>query len=65
MNDWTYSDPTYGVMVGPSNSGLDYYTCKKSPGYPSNNGSITQQVHLLGGHYYTFTANVAAKYCST
>jgi len=38
---------------------------KRRPGPPGDNGGIEQEVHLLGGVSYTFTANVAAQYCSS
>jgi hypothetical protein len=62
---WTGTDPTLNVVTAPPNLGLEKYCCRKLPGTPSNNGSLTQQVHLLGGHTYSFSANIAAKYCST
>jgi len=38
---------------------------KRRPGPPSDNGGIEQEVHLIGGVNYLFTANVAAQYCSS
>jgi len=38
---------------------------KRKPGTPGDNGGIQQEVHLLGGVTYAFSANIAAQYCSS
>jgi hypothetical protein len=53
------------VVVGPASLGMDYYCVRKYPGSPSNNGALEQDVHLLGGVTYVFSADIAAKYCSS
>lgn len=40
------------------------WTVKRRPGAPDN-GGIEQEVHLIGGETYLFSANVAAQYCSS
>ena len=65
MQYWDGSDSSLAVLVGPATLGMDYYCLRKFPGNPSNNGAVTQQVHLIGGTNYKFQANIASKYCST
>lgn len=65
MQYWTGTDPSYGVLFVPPSLGLDQYAMRKMPGTPDNNGSVTQQVHLIGGFTYQFSADVVAKYCSS
>ena len=65
MQYWNATDPSYLVMVGNSKLNMEYYCLRKYPGTPSNNGAVTQQVHLFGGTTYKFQANIAAQYCST
>ena len=62
---WEGNDPSLMVVTGPPNLGLEGYCCRKFPGTPSNNGTLTQKVHLLKGHTYNFSASISAKYCST
>lgn len=63
LQHWTATDSSYSCMLGSTNLGMDYYCLRKFPGFPSNNGAITQQVHLVAGNTYEFSANIAAKYC--
>ena len=62
---WQTTGSGYAVIIGPANLGMDQYCVKKSPGGPDHNGSIIQNVHLIGGHTYKFSAKIAAKYCSS
>jgi hypothetical protein len=62
---WTHSDPTYSCVPGNSSWGMNFYCARKNPGAPSNNGSIVQSVHLIAGYTYEFSANIAAKYCTS
>lgn len=59
---WDGDDPSLTCILGNTNWGVDNYCCKKSPGSPYNNGSITQEVHLMAGWTYQFSANIAATY---
>ena len=45
----------FGTVMGSPSLCL-----KRCPGTPLNNGGFEQQVHLLGGVTYTFSANIAA-----
>ena len=65
LQHWTATDPTYSCILGDTNLGMDYYCLRKYPGLPSNNGAMTQQVHLVAGNTYEFSANIAVKYCSS
>lgn len=65
LQHWNNLDPTLAVVTGPSNLGMDGYCVQKYPGTPSNNNSMTQEVHLLAGFTYDFSADIAAKYCSS
>ena len=65
IQHWVGTDPTYEVAIGPQYLGMDYMALKKRPGASANNGSITQEVHLIAGHTYDFSANIAAQYCSS
>ena len=38
---------------------------KRRPGPPNSNGGIETTVGLLGGVTYSFSANIAAEYCSS
>lgn len=64
LQHWTATDPSYTCVVS-TNLGMEYYCLKKFPGTPSNNGAIKQDVHLIAGNTYEFSANIASKYCSS
>ena len=65
LQHWSGEDPTYNVYPGPMALGMDFLCLEKNPGAPLNNGSITQNVHLIAGYNYLFSANIAAEYCSS
>jgi len=56
---------TVNRTLGIASLGMDNYCVRKYPGTPSNNGAITQDVYLVAGNVYDFSANIASKYCST
>ena len=62
LQHWSGDDPT--LIAGPGNAawGVEYYCARKNPGSPDNNGSMTQDVHLIAGYTYLFSANIAAIY---
>lgn len=59
---WTISDPSAKTGPGAAALGIDWYAMRKSPGVPNDNGSMTQEVHLVGGVTYNFSANIASVY---
>ena len=65
LQHWSGEDPTYNVYPGPAALGMDFLCLEKFPGAPLNNGAITQNVHLIAGYNYLFSANIAAQYCSS
>ena len=62
LTHWDGTDPSLTCIPGSQDWGMSLYCCRKNPGPPSNNGSITQEVHLLGGETYDFSANIAVTY---
>ncbi|MFH2001784.1 MAG: hypothetical protein ABIK28_19015 [Planctomycetota bacterium] len=66
LTGWTGTDPSLKSAGGSASLGLDWYCCYKNPGTPNDNGSISQELYLLGGRTYDFSANIAAAYyCSS
>jgi hypothetical protein len=63
LQNWEGLDPLMYVATGPQFLGMDFVCLQKFPGLPDNNGSITQEVHLIKGYTYWFSANIAAQYC--
>lgn len=45
--------------------GHNTWCLKRRPGSPSSNGGFEQQVFLVEGISYLFTADIAAQYCSS
>ena len=45
--------------------GVNSLSLKRRPGPPNSNGGITQDLYLIGGVMYVFTADIAAQYCSS
>jgi hypothetical protein len=64
LQHWTATDPSYKCIV-KTNQGMEYYCLQKYPGTTLNNGAIKQDVHLISGNTYEFSANIASKYCSS
>lgn len=62
IQHWTTSDPSVKASPGAASLGMDWYCMMKAPGVPYDNGSVTQEVHLVGGVSYHFSANIAAVY---
>jgi hypothetical protein len=62
MKHWTGDDPSLICVPGNINLGMDWYCLRKNPGSPDNNGTVTQDVHLIAGYTYQFSANIAAVY---
>jgi hypothetical protein len=69
----TYS-PTWTLTGGNTYTQIAYFQTKlgqnslclkRRPGPPSSNGGIEQNVHLIGGVMYVFTADIASQYCSS
>jgi hypothetical protein len=65
LQHWSYEDPTYACVPGNSSLGMTLYCARKNPGSPDNNGAMEQQVHLIAGNTYEFSANIASKYCTS
>ena len=63
LQHWEGKDPLMHVATGPQFLGMDFVCLQKFPGFPDNNGSVTQDVHLIEGHTYQFSACIAAQYC--
>lgn len=65
LDRWENEDSSVAVLTGSPAHGMYNYCCKKNPGAPNDNGAIEQEVHLIGGVTYIFSADIAAKYCSS
>ena len=65
FSHWQTTGTGYSIINGPTALGMSGYCVRKSPGSPDANGSIIQDVHLIGGHTYQFSAKIASKYCSS
>ena len=63
LQHWAGEDPRMYVATGPQFLGMDFVCLEKFPGLPDNNGSVTQEVHLIKGYTYRFSASIAAQYC--
>jgi hypothetical protein len=59
---WESDDPSLMVFPGSATWGMDWYCLVKKPGLPNDNGSISQDVYLIGGKTYQFSAPIAASY---
>jgi len=64
---WTLSGGNVNTQMAffATKLGAPNYCIKRRPGPPSNNGALQQDIHLLAGETYIFSADVAADYCST
>lgn len=65
LDQWENEDSSVAILTGNPSYNMYNYCCKKNPGAPNDNGAIEQEVHLIGGVTYIFSADIAAKYCST
>jgi len=57
----TYTETAKFALGSPTGT----WCLKRRPGPPSSNGGIEAMVPLDGGVTYTFSADIAAQYCST
>ena len=55
-------DTTLKAVPGNASMGMEWYCARKSPGTPTENGNISQDVALIAGQVYDFSANIAAAY---
>lgn len=62
IQHWTCDAPSIAVVYGNPSWGMTMYCCRKNPGLPDNNASLFQDVHLIAGYTYQFSANIAATY---
>jgi len=53
------------LVVWDSTPGVKSHCLKRQPGPPSSNGGIEQDVALVGGIQYVFSADIAAQYCTS
>ncbi len=62
---WDNLDPSLKIIPGNTALGMDGYCARKYPGEGANNNSMVEEIFLLEGVTYEFSANIAAQYCST